>query len=64
MVCKLFPFFISKSSNTKALYMYKGKSYNIYLARKCKGITLGKPSKEFSYKKIPVAIEEQLNSEK
>lgn len=64
IVCKLFPFLISKSGNKKALYIYKGKPYNVYLERKCKGIKLGKPSKEFFYKQIPVAIEERLNPEK
>lgn len=64
IVCKLFPFSITKSSNKKALYIYKGKIYNIYLERSCKGIRLGKPSSEFIYKMIPQAIEESLNPEK
>ena len=64
IVCKIFPFSISKSSNKKALYKYKGNLYNIYLERSCKGIKLGKPSNEFIYQILPKAIELSLNPEK
>jgi len=64
IVCKIFPFSISKSNNKKALYIYKGNPYNINLKRSCKGIKLGKPSNEFIYKILPKAIELSLNPEK
>jgi len=63
IACKIFPFSISKSSNKKALYKYKGTLYNIYLERSCKGIKLGNPSNEFIYQILPKAIELSLNPE-
>ncbi|MHA1336563.1 MAG: YkgJ family cysteine cluster protein [Promethearchaeota archaeon] len=61
LACKIFPFFIFKSFNKEAQYIYKGVSYNVYLNRACCAIKFGKPSAKFVYKTIPEAIKLTIN---
>ncbi|MFX1524573.1 MAG: YkgJ family cysteine cluster protein [Promethearchaeota archaeon] len=55
-ICKIFPFFISKSNNKDLSFRYKKNRYNIYLERNCKGIKLGSPSTELIDEIMPAII--------
>ncbi|MHA1706257.1 MAG: YkgJ family cysteine cluster protein [Promethearchaeota archaeon] len=60
-VCKLFPFFITKTGEREALYIYKNEPYYVYVNTFCPQVKYGIPSFNFVKIVIPEAIQLSLN---
>lgn len=61
LVCKLFPFLISKTGKKRGRFFYKGHYYNVFVDRNCNGLKYGTPNRKLINTQIPEAIELSLN---
>lgn len=61
LACKLFPFRIHSKPvyrrGDASAYVYRGRTFHVYLDPNCEGIVVGKPSGRFRTKVLPEVIQ-------
>jgi len=61
LACKIWPFKIfldpKFGSPNEALYRYRDRNFFVYVDPACTGLSWGKPTPEFKYKKLPEFID-------